>query len=541
MQGNLKLWSAAVAGILATVVACTSQLEKSSDKAAEPAADAAVGHAVVKADVPMVVVPFDAVAAIALPQPAAGSVHVGRLISIYGLDADSSKPTLFASNVFVAPRWRAHVGSDGELLPCNPDSMQKRILIRAPIASPEFEHVVRRMVAPAAVLQDSMPRNAALRITFSDEAAAKRAIVAGTIQLSVTGVADACRVQLLAAGRSVLVLPGVSGTDAMLLGGDDQRSLPAAKMSLRTAATRTAVDAAEGVANDDAVRREFVASGWLPDAEPLRIVGSMDVLLERVGKVRSGRRVLTLFMGDVQHTLDRGDMLRIHHPTTKLPIVALEVLDDVVSPAGHPKRVHVRVNATLGERGDDWLESIDPSNRADFPHGSDVARRAFLREHAPKVTIRALYEPQEGDHASNFVRVSSQFVHDTEGNRKNIAPDANYELQFSQPVDGATLRHVRLVTFGTELVVPHRAFERNESTFYFAPPLGLPVNAATRAAIRNREQDPARAWRPNFVLDVAAGESSVRSVSGSPLLQSFKFAFSLDPTAPDNIVGWRVF
>ena len=571
MQCNLKVLSLAALGVLLTVVACRSQLEgaelegaqldeasaraagnAASEPAGNPAGHHAVGsHAVGSAVAPVVAAPtiavppivwaFDPVAAMALPQPATGSVHVGRLISIYGLAADSDKPTLYASNVFVAPRWRAHIGSDGELLPCNPDSMQKRILIRAPIASPAFEQVVRRMVAPALVLQGSMPRNAALRITFADEAAAERAIVAGTIQLSVTGVANAYRVQLLAAGRSVLVLPGVAGTDAMLLGGDDQRSLPAAKMSLRIATTRTAVDAAQDVANDDAVRCEFEASGWLPDAEPLRIVGSMDVWLERVGKVRSGRRMLTLFMGDVQHALDRGDMLRIHHPETKLPIVALEVLEDVVSPAGQPKRVHVRVHATLGERDEDWLESIDPSNRADFPHDSDVTRRAFLRQHAPKVTIRALYEPQEGDHASNFVRVSSQVVHDTDGNRKNIAPDANYELQFSQPVDCATLRHVQLVTFAKELVVPHRAFERTESTFSFAPPLGLPVNAATRAAIRNRQQDPARAWRPNFVLEVAAGESGVRSVGGSPLPEEFSFGFSLNPAAPDNMVGWRVF
>lgn len=444
MRCGVKSLCAASLALALTVVACTSQLDRSAAESGDTKADVNTeagtpGPIHVQAVAAKFVAPLDVAKQLSVPPLPAGSVHIGRLVSVYGCEHGCDEPALYAHSVFVAPRWRARLGEDVTLLSCNPDSLHQRVWIQAPVASPEFERVVRRMMAPVAELQASMPCNATIRVTFANDAAAARAAAAGNIELLAFGKPVVPNMQVFACGRSVLIHPCVTGTDALALGGSGQRSLPQTAMQLQ-------------VGNDEgAIRREFEARGSLPDAQPPRILGSMNVYLQQVGKVRSGSRILTLFMGGIEHGLDAGDVLRIHHPKTGLPLVALEVLRDAVAPGGKPDRVHVRVPATFGEQGFDWLEALDPSNLPDFPLDSPAARNAFVKQHGPMVTIRTVYEPSEGDHSSNFVTVSAQTVGDTDGNRKNVAPDATFDIEFSQPVDCLGWQSVRLVLVGSNV------------------------------------------------------------------------------------------
>lgn len=410
MRRHLNLLFVVFLALALSVVACSSQLggptagardaDADADAGADADADAeaeagALESVTVQAIAPTIAPPLDVAKQLSLPSMPVGSVHIGRLVSVYGRQQDRDEPVLYAHRVFVAPSWLARLEEDVALLPCNPDSLDQRVLIQASVGSPEFASVVRRMLAPVAELHASMPCNATIRVTFASDTAAARAVAAGGIELLAAGKPVVANLQVFACGSSVLIHPCVAGTNALVLGGMGRQSLPQTAMELQ-------VGSGEG-----AVRREFAARGWLPNAQPPCILGSMNVYLQQVGKVRSGSRMLTLFMDGIEHGLDAGDMLRIHHPKTGWPLVALEVLRDVVAPVGKPDRVHVRVPATFGEQQFDWLEALDPSNLSDYPRDSPTARAAFVKEHGPKVIIRAVYEPDQGDHSSNFLSVSS--------------------------------------------------------------------------------------------------------------------------------------
>lgn len=542
MHGTLRSLPVLAAGLILVAVACRSQKGHTSrDAVAETTSDAEASSRRPQAGAACLPVPHatntavDVAQELALPMPPPNSVHVGRLLTVYGLAADGRERELYAKNVFVPPKWHARVAGEVTRLSCNPDSLQGRVLIRAPIGSAEFAHVMARLTEPVVNLPvtsgddtpSSVPRNAAMRVTFESEAAAACAVAENKIRILVDGGPLPGPVQQLLCGRSVLCNPAVAGLDALVLCGKQVTCLPPGTLNLQIAV------------GEGEVSREFVARGWLPDADPVRLVGDMRVYLEQVGKPRSGSRMLTLFMADIEQRLDCGDVLRVCDPVSGKPLAALDVLEDVVTPDGHVDRVHVRVCAAGDAPEGDWLELLDPSNLPGFPRDNRKARDAFLLEHAPTVRIRALFEV--GDPSSNFVNVSGQVVCDTDGNRKNIAPDANYELRFSQPVDCGALQNIKLIVATEKNVeVPVQLFEHDATALQVSPPLGLPMTPAIRDGILARREKPG-AWRANFRLEVLGGQGGVRSSSGVPLPHSLQFGFSLDPTAELNMVGWKAF
>ena len=493
-------------------------------------------------------------------QPVA--LHFGRIVDVYGLKNHGPKQSivLYRTAVLIPPDAAIASSADaGEeplsYLPCNPDTLRQRILIRQPIASDSFQQALAALeqaVRPFAAGQ-VLPRNAALRLAFANErdAAIVRQMPGG-IELLVAGEANPRPIGVIAQGASLLIDTALFGS--AVLGSAVTRAVPANKLVSAAGYLPKATACLRVGGGTSPQCWNFELGDLLADAEPLRIIGEMSLRLDRIAKMKDGTCVVSLFLNGIRHSLDQGDVLLVYAANAegddaKRAPVVLEVTEDVATPSGGlPRRVHARVHVAAGQAGEQLLEQLDPSRRRDYPASGGEQREAWMIRHAPKVVLKSVYEPHKGDDASNFIRMQTAAIVDTDRNRIDVAPNAGFRVGFSKPVDLGTvdtMANMMLRTADRTGVVPVRLFVDDDSglNFRLMPPLGLPLMQPMRDAILADRELPIAKRRPNFVVEIVAGDraarsAGMRSVGGAELAAGLRFPFVLDPIAADNIVSW---
>ena len=122
------------------------------------------------------------------------------------------------------------------------------------------------------------------------------------------------------------------------------------------------------------------------DTEPPRLVGELSTYLERVDRVSSGTMRIRVFKAGISHEIDRGDVFRFLVEGNSVPFGVTEVVADPEDDAGQPAVQHVDVLVRFVP----GLETLDPSNRPDFPQ--DPAQLdAWLRNNAPRALVLTEY------------------------------------------------------------------------------------------------------------------------------------------------------
>ncbi|MCU0866194.1 MAG: hypothetical protein MUC36_20610 [Planctomycetes bacterium] len=178
-----------------------------------------------------------------------------------------------------------------------------------------------------------------------------------------------------------------------------------------------------------------LASGFVRDNLPLRLVGDIPMYLERVEAIGDSAQEITVWKGDLVHGIDRGDVFRFVAGTTTEFTggeVIVEPTDDAIDPA--TARVRVRIRPIAG------LEAIDPSNRPDFPT-DELQRPSWLVANAPRAICSAEFRaggPGGGDDPRNFVSFTpGPLPQNGVQPRPNesLSPFAAAIVRFTKPVD----------------------------------------------------------------------------------------------------------
>jgi hypothetical protein len=447
------------------------------------------------------------------------TVRCGRLVDVYGEAGHRGRAiTPGRRDVLVGPTAAGALAQ--RRLPSNPDGGRARLLVPHAVGSPEFDEAMAKLAATAEPLAESAPSDAGFAVAWPGVPVTEL-----KVELSRPGAAP-LPVCTAVHAEWLCVDPVVLGT-AALRAGRAASGLPAGPVQL-------VVRHANG-----SWERRFTVARRLDGDEPPRLVGELDTRLARVARRDEHTWVLTLLVGNVRQALDRGDVLRLHDAATGAPCTALEVLAD--APATGERFMHVLVH----DEGGLDLERFDPSNRADMPRQGGAAREAFVHANAPRVTIVVPFEPEHGDDPANFVRIGAGPVTDTDGNRRNVPTQVAFTLRFQRPIDCGTLNSVTLrsmVPKAPQHEVPVRfvAVDETGTAFRVEPPLGLPMQAAMRTAIRTARQEANGAFRADYGLHVAGGPAGLRSAGGSQMAADFVLGVAVDLEAKDNLVGWAV-
>lgn len=275
--------------------------------------------------------------------------------------------------------------------------------------------------------------------------------------------------------------------------------------------------------------------------QALHILGEIPARLERISTLPDGSNVLTLFLGRVRQSLDRGDELRLFDPATEELLTTATVADDARGDTASG-RIHVRVRLAVPTAAP-RLGELAPSRRADFPRSAE-GRDAFVREHGPRVTIVVEFEPGKDDDPANFVQIVDRRTNAPVTAADAVPTNSSFTLRFREPVDLATL-HVQMLSArgpaNTPVEVPMRAFalDQTNTTFRFEPALGLAFTPDMRTtALEDRDRPPAQR-RPHYHLRIAAGAVGVRLQAGRNQPLAFDVPITIDPAEEDNFVGWR--
>lgn len=461
---------------------------------------------------------------------AAPVVRFGRVVDVYGrrVRAGAHVIELHARGVVVGPGVLAPMAPGCSLLPGNPDSGRKRLLIEAELGSAGFAATLARLQAATVELAERVPGDAALLVCWP--AGTPPAEAGDSVELLEIDRGQSLPITTTVHADGCVVDTVLSGSEALRREQRPMHALPPTRLQLR-------------------VRRGGVESRWtfrardlLPDPEPLRIVGEMTVYLERVRRLDEGTRLLTLYFGGIRQAVDRGDVLRVLDAATGRPVAVLEVLEDVPLPAGEGlPRAHVRVRAE-GAAVDELLDRLDPSRLPGYPRHGGAARDAFVQAQGPKVTLVALFDPEAGDDAANFVRIPGRDLVDSVGQREGVSPHASFVVRFSGPVDPASLSGLRLVDADAAVgnLIAARCFALDDAgrEFRLQPPLGLRLDSTMRERIRADRARPPSQRASSFVFEACGGVGGVTSSGGGALSGSLRLGFVLDPDAADNhVVG----
>ena len=456
-------------------------------------------------------------------------LRYGRLLDVYAPARLGGPLVPVRRGVLAAPEVLRDVPEGCRSLPADPDSLRRRIAILHPPGSAAFDGALHTLesggvVAAAGGGEIRIPRDAAWIVTWPDD----RAAASPEVSVRTEGGGPATIV-VRPQPRGVVVETVVMGTAAQVAGGPCAYGLPAGSQRLRIAWDRSAVEVS------------LRAEDFLPDAEPLRIVGELPTFLEHVGRRDAHTFVLTLLVSDVRQSIARGDVLRVVDPANGKPRLVLEALADVpVAASGGPPRVHVPVTAVDDRDAADTLLRLDPSRQRGYPDAG-AARDTFVRARGAVVMHVACFDAARGDDPANFVRVEGRAVTSTQGNRLDVSPHAGFAVRFTGPVDPGTLRALQLTTPERDSLIAARltACDATDTAFELRPPLGMSMTPSRRRAIEE-ERSRGAAPSPDLVLEVVAGVGGLATRSGARLEAALAFAFQLDPAAPDNFVGQRV-
>jgi hypothetical protein len=456
------------------------------------------------------------------------AVEYGSLADVYGLRRTASgaftaalfeRDVLLGADIVDERDGNNRNRRDNEILydflSANPDNLQPRLLITREIGSPEFARAfaalddrVRRVTPnrfgnsgtqfPFSVV----PRNGALRLTFSGalgiddtffytlangqitgvrnpEAVQLLRIVGDPNDNDPTGDFEVLPARLISKGAHVIIDPVLLGSEGIALqtrnrpGGmpesadqlganiriaialDGPLTLPAIKRDLEANeigtnhnGVRSIVrDLRSGNRNDDSAE---IARGFRRDPVPPRIIGELLMYLERVEEVDLFTQLLTIYKGDVRHRVDAGDAIRVvTSDGTATPIAITEVIAD---PFDRKSQTLVRVTV----RREDALAAADPSRLPGYP--SDRAQRnAWLVQHAPRAVVVAEYEYGDGgedsDDPQHFVRFTPSPLPEPNGAvqpTRNVSPFAAALVRFSKPLDMSTVRALDSLFFALQ-------------------------------------------------------------------------------------------
>ncbi len=516
----------------------------------------------------------------------------------------------------------------------NPDTLQPRLLIPRDLSSAEFatafaalDDQVRFVSADdgGSGFYPVVPRNAALRLSFSADLEVDDSFFVQRDALGqVVGVKNTQAVQLLESTggannsnfRPIAVRVMVRGNemilDPVLLGSEglqysSQNSAAGLPASLNQHAPNIRLalalegplalpglhkdprDNLSGLNNDGflSVVRDFRAgnqeddssfltNGFIRDAIPPRLLGRMQMYLEGVDDVAAGVKQLTIYKNGIAHELDQGDALVLYANPPDRPIASLEVLQDPGDDLGQPGVQKVRVLVrSLTADGADLLESLDPSNMADYPPAGPE-RDAFLVSKAPLAVLQAEFTSDRthpftgnlyGDDPRNFVTFSPEPLADSATGAQanaNVSPFAGAVLRFSKPMDLGALRPLHHMFFATrnlfdrtaisqfleergmdpilldsssfqaKFATPHLIFSQvldqggSQSTLLMQPTQGFYLDEAMREAAA--AGDPFK-----YHLHLQAGSQGITDLAGNPLdlqsksgRQSLVMDFTLD-------------
>ena len=184
-----------------------------------------------------------------------------------------------------------------------------------------------------------------------------------------------------------------------------------------------------------------IASGFVRDPLPLRIVGQISTYLERVESVNAFTQEVTIYKNGLSHEIDRGDVLRFVSDSSGVPFGSAEVVVDPEDDRDSPLVQHVRVRI----RRISGLEDIDPSNQPGYP-SSLTEREAWLVQNAPRAVVLAEFTAgglAGRDDPRNFLTFTPQPL-ELSGYRPQqnefVSPFAGSIVRFTKPVDMDTVK-----------------------------------------------------------------------------------------------------
>ncbi|HEX6811880.1 MAG TPA: hypothetical protein VF384_09690 [Planctomycetota bacterium] len=221
-----------------------------------------------------------------------------------------------------------------------------------------------------------------------------------------------------------------------------QRGLTGKNNSFRNAIVR---DFRSGNASDTS---DDFSRGFARDPLPLRIVGDIVMLLEKVEQINAFTQEVTVFKNGVSHEIDRGDSMRFLVGEQQSQVVSTAVVLDPEDDRRQPDVQHVRVRI----RNVAGLESIDPSNQPGYP-SSLPERETWLAANAPRLVLVAEFSAGgellpgggvSGDDPRNFLRFLPEPLDNLDGSRpaanEFVSPFAGTVVRFTKPVDMATVK-----------------------------------------------------------------------------------------------------
>ncbi|MBL8729677.1 MAG: hypothetical protein JNM25_14705 [Planctomycetes bacterium] len=187
--------------------------------------------------------------------------------------------------------------------------------------------------------------------------------------------------------------------------------------------------------------------GFVRDPLPLRILGEMVMLLEKVENINAQTQEVTVFKNGIVHEIDRGDVLRFVADSSGVPFGSAEVVADPEDDRGQPGVQHVRVRIRRVAN----LESIDPRNKPGYP--SVVSQREpWLVLNAPRAVLVAEFEAGgriengvvRGDDPRYFLSFTPTPLPNLDGSQPDlsefVSPYAGAVVRFTKPVDIATVK-----------------------------------------------------------------------------------------------------
>ncbi|MCA8951463.1 MAG: hypothetical protein KDE27_18290 [Planctomycetes bacterium] len=181
-----------------------------------------------------------------------------------------------------------------------------------------------------------------------------------------------------------------------------------------------------------------LASGFVRDPLPLRIVGEITMYLERVDRVNSFTHEITVFKDGAAHEIDRGDVFRLLVDSSGVPFATTDVTVDPIDDRGAAGTEHVRVRV----RNVPGLERIDPRGLPGYP-AEIGARERWLVQNAPKAICVAEFEAGDGgqtygDDPRLFLSFTPEPLPNLDGTpvaaNEYVSPFAGALVRFTKPV-----------------------------------------------------------------------------------------------------------
>ena len=461
------------------------------------------------------------------------AIHVGRIADVYGLDQDSNGRSngqilLFQQDVLIGPDIQDERDvnsnkSDEEItydfIGVDPDTLQPKLLITRVMDSAAFKDAFARLDDKATLIdaahfgQDNtlqpfsvMPRNAALRLTFSKDLGLDRDFFLERDANGQTiGIKNPSAIELLeivgdpldekdvgdfrriitriSQRKNIVILdPVLLGKEGARLNAPNSASgLPASPLKSRSANMRIAISLegplrirgltaktkrafiGKNLAARKSIIRDFrsgnaddtalgIIGGFVHETIPPRIVGELPMRLERV---EPATKSLIIYKAGIRHGIDRGDVLKLFKPGSNegIPIVVTEVVIDPEDDKNNPGLQHVRVRV----RDIGPFEAFDPSKRPDFP-AALKEREPWLELNAPLLVLSTEFsggDPAKGtgDDPRNFITFTPQPLPDPGQSEvkpnENISPFASLVVRWSKPINLSTVKPVDTMILAT--------------------------------------------------------------------------------------------